>query len=454
MLGFIGNVLSSAGLRLFVLGAGIGNGARLALAGLKATHAPGGFRKNLALLLADPLRQRQVLATLRGFAPNLSLKRKLVAAYNNTGTVIVTRRADVMDVLRRDDDFAVVYGPRMQELTAGANFFLGMQPSWDYTRDTSAMRLAMQHTDVAERVAPRAADLAHSVVAQSGGVIDLPPALTRHIPWDMVADYFGTPGPNPETMQRWTTRLFWYLFGDLGADPHLHEQAMKDAEGLRDYLDTAIAERKASGAKIDDVLGRCLVLQAAGTPGMDDLGIRNNLLGLVIGAIPTISKAACLAMDELMRRPDVLRRARTAALMDDPGKLAGFVWEALRFNPHNPILYRRATRDTVIAPGTLRQVTVRKGQMVFAATLSAMFDPYDIDAPELFRTSRPFSDQIIWGTGMHTCFGAVINAAVIPAILKPLLAQNGLRRAGGAEGQIQTAGTPFPEHFVLHFDPE
>lgn len=454
MLGYIGNVLSGAGLRLFVLGSGLGNGVGLAVAGIKAARAPGGAKANLPALLADPPRQRQALATLRAFAPNLSLKRKLVAAYDNTGTVIVTRRADVMDVLRRDQDFAVVYGPRMQELTAGANFFLGMQPGWDYARDTSAMRLAMRHTDVAERVAPRAADLAQSVVDQSGGVLDLPPALTRHIPWDMVAEYFGTPGPDPETMQGWTTRLFWYLFGDLGADPDLHEQAMKDAKGLRDYLDGAIADRKASGDNVDDVLGRCLALQAAGTPGMDDLGIRNNLLGLVIGAIPTISKAACLAMDELLRRPDVLRRAQAAALLDDPGKLAGFIWEALRFNPHNPILYRRATRDTIIAPGTLRQVTVRKGQMVFAATLSAMFDPYDIDSPELFRASRPFGDQIIWGTGMHTCFGAMINAAVIPAILKPLLAKDGLRRAGGAEGQIQTGGTPFPEHFVLQFDPD
>ncbi len=54
---------------------------------------------------------------------------------------------------------------------------------------------------------------------------------------------------------------------------------------------------------------------------------------------------------------------------------------------------------------------------------------------------------------MHTCFGATINAAVIPAILKPLLAQRNLRRAEGAAGQVDSGGTPFPQHFTVRFDP-
>jgi len=90
--------------------------------------------------------------------------------------------------------------------------------------------------------------------------------------------------------------------------------------------------------------------------------------------------------------------------------------------------------------------------MVFAATLSAMFDRYRIDDPNSFRTDRPWEDYIIWGYGMHTCFGAAINKAVIPAILKPLIKQRNLRRADGAAGQIDTGGTPHPQHFHLLFD--
>ncbi len=445
--------VQSLGIRLERLGSGLAGIGQLVAAGLAAARAPGGLRANVGAALGDPARQIAALAVLRAFVPNLRLNRKLVAAYDNGGTVIVTRRADVMDVLRRDDDFEVVYGPRMRDLTGGANFFLGMQPGWDYARDTAAMRLVMRHTDVPDRIVPRAIDLAVRAVADARGRIDLPPDLTLTVPTDMVMGYFGLADVDAGDLQGWATRLFWYLFGDLGADPDLHNRAMADAAALRDALDAAIAARHAAPSDHDDLIARCLALQAAGVPGMDDLGIRNNLLGLVIGAIPTISKSACLALDELLRRPDALRRAQAAARTGDAAQLAPHLWEALRFNPHNPIIYRRAIRDTVIAPGTFRARRVRMGDMVFAATLSAMHDPAGVETPARFRPARPFSDHIIWGTGVHTCFGAQINAAVIPAILMPLLARSGLRRAEGTAGQCDTGGTPFPQHMTLVYDP-
>jgi cytochrome P450 len=92
--------------------------------------------------------------------------------------------------------------------------------------------------------------------------------------------------------------------------------------------------------------------------------------------------------------------------------------------------------------------------MVFAANFSAMFDPLKIDSPGQFRTDRPWEDYMLWGYAMHTCSGAAINRAIIPALLKPLLKQNNLRRAAGPAGRIDSAGTPFPVHMHLEFDPE
>ncbi|QDY70144.1 cytochrome P450 [Qingshengfaniella alkalisoli] len=408
-------------------------------------------RNRLAEKLIAPEPQRHVLAILRAWAPNISLKRQVVKAYENTGTSVVTRREDVLDVLSRDEDFEVVYGPRMRELTGGANFFLGMQPGWDYTRDTSAMRLAMRHSDVPRVVLPRAIELSEQIVASSEGMLDLPQALTLEVSWDIVARYFGLPGPDPEAIKNWATTLFWYLFGDLGADPELRQRSMDSAKGLRNYIDVEIAQRKSQPTEKDDVLARCLALQAAATPGMDDLGIRNNLLGLVIGAIPTISKASCLALDELLRRPEALASARKAIDAGDDQLFAGHIWEALRFNPHNPVIYRRATCDTQIARSSLREKQITNGQMVFVSTLSAMFDRLDIDSPLDFKPDRPFNTHIIWGKGMHSCFGAQVNQAVIPAILKPLIAKPSLRRAEDARGQISAGGTPFPQHFHIAY---
>lgn len=453
MISSIVNAFTTLWVILQTWGDGIASGFALAGSGLRAARAEGGLKANAAALLTKPKSQRQIFDVLRAFAPNLSLSRVFVASYDNVGTAVVTRREDVLDVLSRDADFEVVYGTRMRKLTDGDNFFLGMQPGWDYVRDTSAMRLAARQTDVAETVLPRAVAQAGQIVAECGGRIDLPQALTLQVPWDMTEQYFGVGGPDAATMQGWTTTLFWYLFADLAADPDLEVKAMADAAALRDYLDGAIAARKASPTDRPDLLNRCLAMQSAGVPGMSDLGIRNNLLGILIGAIPTISKAACLALDELFRQRQGLRRAQAAARDGDDAALAACVWEALRFNPHNPVIYRRALRDTVIARSSLRQMRVRKGQMVFAATQSAMFDRMDIDHPKEFRTDRQFGDYIIWGTGMHTCFGAAINEAVIPAILKPLLVRQGLDRAVGPDGQLDTGGTPFPQHFTVTFDP-
>ena len=259
--------------------------------------------------------------------------------------MIVTRRDDVRDVLSRNVDFEVVYESRMRQITAGENFFLGMQPSWLYTRDTSNMRLAMRSDDVATMVLPDARRLADAIVSDAKGALDIPQQLTHKIPTQMVARYFGVPGPSEEAMVEWTTAMFWYLFSDLGADPEVERKALSAAQESRHYLDALIQRRKASPDEIDDVLGRCLKLQAAGMPGMDDLGIRDNLIGLIIGAIPTLSKASCFALDELLRRPDQLVGACSAAREDDDAQLAQYVQECLRFNPHQPLIYRRANKD-------------------------------------------------------------------------------------------------------------
>ena len=452
MLSFAKNIVVAPSRQILIWLEGAWDAIRVVGIGLSALIGQGTLQDRLAARFTAAPTQRAILSALRAFLPNVTISRTFVKSYENTGASIVTRRQDVLDVLSRDEDFEVVYGPRMRELTGGSNFFLGMQPGWEYERDVSAMRLAARRSDVSEIVLPRASALAEKLVAESGGKLDLPPGLTLQVPWDMTNTYFGVGGPSADAMQSWTAVLFYYLFGDLGASPEIGKKAMRDASELRSYLDAAVAARKATPTGADDVLNRCLALQAAGTPGMSDLGIRNNLLGILVGAIPTISKACCLALDELLRRPKALACARRAARSGDHDLMSQCLWEALRFNPHNPVIYRRATRDAVIARSSLRSITVKKGQLVFAANLSAMFDRRAIPAPNQFRTDRPWETYILWGNGMHQCFGGEINRAIIPAILKPLLKRENLRRAPGSMGEINTGDTAFPEHFIVEFD--
>jgi cytochrome P450 len=410
-----------------------------------------GLKAKAAAALKEPRAQRLALRFARAFLPNLVLSRQFVAAYPNTGTAIVTRRQDVIEVLDRNADFEVVYEPKMRAITGGENFFLGMQDTPLYTRDTSNMRLAMRRDDVATTIQPLGRRLAEQLVAGHAKGLDLPNDLTLRVPTAIVTDYFGITGAPNSDLVAWATVMFWYLFVDLAGDAEVARKALDAAAASCAMVDTAIAQ-KASGEAKDDVLGRCLVLQKAGEPGMDDLGIRNNLIGLFIGAIPTISRACVQALDQLLDRPQALASAQAAARSGDDALLAAHVFEAFRFNPINPLIYRRAARDARIAAGSLRSRLIPKGSMVLAVNLSAMFDPLRIDAPESFRTDRPWGDYILWGYGMHTCFGAHVNRAVMPAILKPLLLKPGLRRAAGIAGRIDGGGTPFPQHFSVQWD--
>ncbi|HEY4820381.1 MAG TPA: hypothetical protein VIH62_06030, partial [Xanthobacteraceae bacterium] len=280
--------VTAVGVRLMMLGAALAALGRLIAIAIKSLSGHDGtVQQRLVAGLTSPVGQRRVFDVLRAFLPNLVIKRKFITSYDNGGTAVVTRFEDVKEVLARDGEFEVVYGPRMIEITGGQNFFLGMQDTPEYTRDVSNMRIAVRRTDLASIVQPFAARKAAELVAATRGRIDVPQDLTLRVPTQLLDVYFGTPGPSEREMIAWTTDMFWYLFIDLSADPTLDKRALQSAAQCRTYLDGVVRDRKARPSSADDVLNRCLAMQAAGLPGMDDLGIRNNLIGLVIGAVPT-----------------------------------------------------------------------------------------------------------------------------------------------------------------------
>ncbi len=359
---------------------------------------------------------------------------------------LVTRFEDVQEVLARDNIFQVTYGDKMRVVTGGEDFFLGMQDSAAYTRDVSLMRSVVRREDLPGRIAPFVQQQAAGLVAAAGSALDVV-TLSKTVPARWVGDYFGCPPTSDEELAEWGSAIFQYLFTDLTNDSTVGQAARDASAGARAWLDRVIAARKANPGQRDDVLGRCLALQRIGVPGMDDLGIRNNLLGLLTGAIPTTSKCCAQALDQLLDRPDQLAGAQAAARANDDALLASYVFEALRFNPNNPGVFRIAAEDYTVAKGSLRATTIRKGFSVLPATQSAMFDENFVENPNEFRTGRPSYLDMHFGFGLHTCFGQYANRVQIPGILKPLLQKMGLRRSGA----LQYAG-PFPSSLPVEWD--
>lgn len=382
-----------------------------------------------------------IFAILRRVKPILIVK----------NTALVTLFEDVQEVLSRDDVFQVTYREKMEVIGGGGNFFLGMQNSPEYERDVSHMRTVVRREDLPGHVLPFVSQAAESQVAASGGRLDVVQRLGRVVPTRWVVAYFGCLRTEEKDLADAATVMFQYLFTDLTNDPAVGNAARDAAARTRDWLDRSVAQRKALASQPDDVIGRCLALQKAGVPGMDDTDIRNNLLGLLIGAIPTTSKCCAQALDELLKRPDKLEEAREAARADNDTLLAQYVFEALRFNPNNPGVFRTTAEDYVVAKSTMHATKIPRGTSVIAATQSAMFDERFVESANEFRTGRPAYVYMHFGYGLHKCFGEYINRVQIPGILKPLLKRRGLRRAEGAAGQLEYRG-PFPSSLCVLFD--
>ena len=367
-------------------------------------------------------------------------------------TAVVTRYDDVREVFLADAAFPVSYREKLDVIMGGHPFFLGMGDTPEYRRDTEAMRKVVRREDIPERLAPAVERRAEQVIASAAGRIEVVDALVRRVTFDVLCDYFGTPDPPDGDLRVWATRLFEFQFADPGNDPSLRREVDEIAPALRRHVQELMDRRRTSGLVKDDVLGRCLAMQARQEPGFSDDQIRSALIGFVVGGLPQPPMVVPQALEQLLRRPEALLGAQDAARRDDDTLLAGYVFEAMRFDPLGPALTRVAAEERTIAPGTSRAATLPKGTTVLVAFSSAMMDERRVPEPQRFNPRRLPHEYMHFGQGLHTCFGIHMNQALLPLMLKPLLRRRGLRRAPGAEGHLVKRGA-FADRLWVEYDP-
>jgi cytochrome P450 len=358
----------------------------------------------------------------------------------------VTRHDDVREVFDTDAVFGVVYKPKLDVMMDGQPFILGMADGPDYREDLAALRQVVRKDDLPV-LASRVETMAQNIVAAANGRIEVVDQLVRQVAFTFLQEYLGIPDlPN---MQAWCTRLFEYQF--VSSDAPLVEEAKQVAPALRAHIQGEIERRRANSVGGDDVLARCLALQAGCAHGFRDEQIRTGLMGLLVGGPPQPPMVVPQALEQLLRRPDALRGAMDAARRSDDTALAAYVREAMRFDPLAPGLPRVVLQDWTIARGTVHQKAVPKGATVLAAFASAMMDGDRVPEPQRFDISRQPHEYIHFGHGLHQCFGLYINQATLHLMLKPLLARTNLRRAAGSLGHLRKSGV-FAASLVVEFD--
>jgi len=362
--------------------------------------------------------------------------------------VLVTRHDDVREVFLNDQAFGVPYKKNLDVIMGGEPFFLSMGDTPDYHAGRDAMLKVMRQEDL-PRLAAAAEAMAERIVEADGGRLEVVDQLVRRVTFDLLGTYFGVPDPPGEDLRVWGTRLFEFQFADDGSDA-LHEEVNEIAPALRKHIDAEIARRRQAADDKDDVLGRALALQAKGEPGFSDVEIRTALMGFIVGGPPQPPMVVPQALEQLLRRPEALAGAQRAARGGDDALLAGYVREAMRFDPLAPAMPRVVLGDAVIAAGTGRRRTVKKDDQLMVGISSAMMDPRRLPDPERFDPRRLGHEYIHFGYGLHQCFGIHINKAVLHLMLKPLLKRPNLRRAPGKAGRLSKQGPFAVALHVLH----
>ncbi|WP_337177224.1 cytochrome P450 [Paludisphaera sp.] len=371
------------------------------------------------------------------------------------GITLVTRYRDVIEVLSRPEVFSTRLYARAMDPVVQGEYMLARDETSTNWIDKSVMRAMLVPADL-----PRVRAMAGYIADQAldghaaSGRIEVVSELGRHVPIRVCGDYFGFPGPDRETMYRWSRATQLDMFKNLLGDPAIHEASVKAGAEMRAYLSDLLARKKQGATRGDaeaDIFDRLLGARLPEAAEFDDARIIANMAGLLIGAGETTSQAIVQATEQILKRPEVHRDALEAIRDGKEDRFGAIVWEALRFNPINPLLFRLCVGDAPVAAGTERATKIPAGTIVFACTASAMFDEAAFPEPDRFDADRPSDLYLHFGYGHHLCLGNLIGGEIIPEVIKRIITRPGIRLLPGEEGRVDAPGGLFPERFVLAY---
>jgi cytochrome P450 len=365
--------------------------------------------------------------------------------------VIVFRDEDVREVLTHDQEFPVPWGGKMIELSGKKNFVLGMKEGTEYRRNYEQLAKAFRREDVSQYVVPLAAKAAADIL-RGKLRIDAMRDLLWAVPAQLCEDYYGIEIPDKVLFAEWTIAMSSYLFGSASDKVATSGQplALAAADCFLRLIRGAI-EKARQGHSPGIVLPRLIEMQKSDPELKDDV-LEAHLLGMVTGFVPTNLLASGNMLWTLLRRKDFMQAAQTAAVAGDDDLLWRCLREALRFKNFSLGPFRMCGPGGYkLTAGRRRPKSLKAGIGILASTQSAMFDSRRVTKPKQFDSQRAAEDYLEFGYGQHWCIGAFIAAAQITQTLKPLLQKQGLRRAQGAAGKLQTI-TVFPAHLTVEFD--
>ena len=161
---------------------------------------------------------------------------------------VVTRWADVVDLLSRNETFRVTYAPHMDPSVGP--FMLARDGAVQNWRDKAAMRTLLRWDDL-PAIRATAAEIASAALRAAtqgaGGVLDVVATVSRLVPLKIVQCCFGFSGPDDATMLAWSRATQADMFHNLTNDPALQQADIAAGQAMQAWVANFVDARQALG---------------------------------------------------------------------------------------------------------------------------------------------------------------------------------------------------------------
>ncbi|UAA37354.1 cytochrome P450 [Paraneptunicella aestuarii] len=394
---------------------------------------------------------------------------------------LVSRFGDITNLLKMPKVFTVnLYKSKMGVTDTEEGYLMAHDDDALHYREKSLMQGMLNREDL-PGIRKLIAQTCEEVLASKNGKIEVVNEYTRYVPAVLVRDYFGLDGAEIKDLLRWS---LWNQYDAFHNQPfdlnspelskHITDEHNKASAELGKYI-AKLVGRKLVSIKLDALkhkfLGVFYLFRLVyeylknGKPDVmkDDIATRIlkssfdddvkfdvlrkgiNIGGLLIGAIETTSQAVAQALQFFIQQPDKLAELKKNAALEDTYLFDAMVWEALRFVPISPYMFRQASIDTSIAKGTEYETKVKAGTNVLLLTQSAMFDEYAYENPTEFNPNRNWYHHFNFGFGSHECMGKYVGMVMIPEMVRHIVQLPELEE----QAPIDYKNGPFPEEYCL-----
>lgn len=395
--------------------------------------------------------------------------------------VLVSRYTDAIDLLQMPKIFTVdLYKPKMSVTATDPGYLMAHDDDAIHYREKSLMQGMLNRNDL-PRIRALIKKASQEILSNANGNMDIVHNYCRTVPAILVQEYFGLDNVDKNDLIEWS---FWNQYDvfhnhpfDLNSPEHtqyITDNHDRVTVALGDYIKKVLIHKLASvkleqtknilliGWRIikgvfnkiigktepmmkDDVFSRMLRSSFANQVEFDLVRVGVNAGGLLIGSIETTSQATAQVINFFLKQPELLAQAKTAAKDTDNKPFDDMVWEALRFVPISPYMFRQTSQDYTLAKGTQHATAIPARTNVLVLTQSAMFDAYAYDNPDEFISGRNFYHNFNFGFGPHDCLGKYVGMEMIPEMVRQILLLPNIH----STGPIDYKNGPFPESFAL-----